>query len=121
MAASHPIMPQPQPKVALITGITGRGGVYLAEFLPEKGYAVHGIKRRNPLFNTERIDHLYQDPHGPGRRFVLHYGGLPDGSSLRASYTPPSPTRSATPARKATWRSPSSSPNTPPTSMAWER
>jgi len=67
-------MPKTQPKVALITGITGQDGAYLAEFLLEKGYIVHGIKRRSSLFNTERIDHLYHDPHDPGRRFVLHYG-----------------------------------------------
>jgi len=75
-------MPKTQPKVALITGITGQDGAYLAEFLLEKGYIVHGIKRRSSLFNTERIDHLYHDPHDPGRRFVLHYGDLADGSSL---------------------------------------
>src|SRR5947207_4028342 len=69
-------------KVALITGITGQDGAYLAEFLLSKGYVVHGIKRRTSLFNTERIDHLYQDPHVRNRRFVLHYGDLTDGSSL---------------------------------------
>jgi GDPmannose 4,6-dehydratase len=71
-----------KPKVALITGITGQDGAYLAEFLLEKGYIVHGIKRRASLFNTDRIDHLYQDPHVRGRRFILHYGDLTDGSSL---------------------------------------
>jgi GDPmannose 4,6-dehydratase len=71
-----------KPKVALITGITGQDGAYLAEFLLEKGYLVHGIKRRASLFNTDRIDHLYQDPHVRGRRFILHYGDLTDGSSL---------------------------------------
>jgi len=60
-----------KPKVALITGITGQDGAYLAEFLLEKGYLVHGIKRRASLFNTDRIDHLYQDPHVRGRRFIL--------------------------------------------------
>src|SRR5256714_11666471 len=69
-------------KVALITGITGQDGAYLAEFLLKKGYTVHGIKRRTSLFNTERIDHLYQDPHVRNRRFILHYGDLTDGSSL---------------------------------------
>jgi GDPmannose 4,6-dehydratase len=69
-------------KVALITGITGQDGAYLAEFLLAKGYAVHGIKRRSSLFNTARIDHLYQDPHTKGRRFVLHYGDMTDSSSL---------------------------------------
>jgi len=61
-------------RTALITGITGQDGSYLAEFLLEKGYAVHGIKRRASSFNTERIDHLYHDPHTSGRNFTLHYG-----------------------------------------------
>lgn len=69
-------------KKALITGITGQDGSYLAEFLLEKGYEVHGIKRRASLFNTERIDHLYQDPHIDGRKLVLHYGDLSDSSNL---------------------------------------
>jgi GDPmannose 4,6-dehydratase len=69
-------------KRALITGITGQDGSYLAEFLLEKGYEVHGIKRRSSLFNTDRIDHLYQDPHEPNQRFVLHHGDLTDSSSL---------------------------------------
>src|SRR5262245_55594189 len=69
-------------KVALITGITGQDGAYLAEFLLEKGYVVHGIKRRASLFNTDRIDHLYQDPHARNRRLILHYGDLTDSSSL---------------------------------------
>ncbi|MFH0342777.1 MAG: GDP-mannose 4,6-dehydratase [Chromatiales bacterium] len=69
-------------KVALITGITGQDGAYLAEFLLKKGYEVHGIKRRTSLFNTDRIDHLYQDPHEEKRRFILHYGDLTDSSSL---------------------------------------
>jgi GDPmannose 4,6-dehydratase len=69
-------------KKALITGITGQDGAYLAEFLLEKGYEVHGIKRRTSLFNTDRIDHLYQDPHVSDRRFVLHHGDLTDSSSL---------------------------------------
>ena len=67
---------------ALITGVTGQDGAYLAEFLLEKGYEVHGIKRRTSLFNTDRIDHLYQDPHEQGRRFILHHGDLTDSSSL---------------------------------------
>jgi GDPmannose 4,6-dehydratase len=71
-----------QPKVALITGVTGQDGAYLAEFLLNKGYLVHGIKRRSSLFNTDRIDHLYEDPHVRNRRFILHYGDLTDGSSL---------------------------------------
>jgi GDPmannose 4,6-dehydratase len=69
-------------KKALITGVTGQDGAYLAEFLLEKGYEVHGIKRRTSLFNTDRIDHLYQDPHETGRRFILHYGDMTDSSSL---------------------------------------
>lgn len=67
---------------ALITGITGQDGSYLAELLLEKGYEVHGIKRRASLFNTDRIDHLYQDPHEPDRRFILHYGDMTDALSL---------------------------------------
>jgi len=70
------------PKVALVTGITGQDGAYLAEFLLDKGYVVHGIKRRTSLFNTARIDHLYQDPHVSDRRFFLHHGDMTDGSSL---------------------------------------
>lgn len=69
-------------KVALITGITGQDGSYLAEFLLEKGYVVHGIKRRASSFNTDRIDHLYQDPHVVDRHFILHYGDMTDTSSL---------------------------------------
>lgn len=69
-------------KVALITGITGQDGSYLAELLLEKGYMVHGIKRRSSLFNTARIDHLYQDPHDPNQRLVLHYGDLTDSMNL---------------------------------------
>jgi GDPmannose 4,6-dehydratase len=69
-------------KVALVTGITGQDGAYLAEFLLAKGYTVHGIKRRTSLFNTDRIDHLYQDPHVSNRNFILHYGDMTDSSSL---------------------------------------
>ena len=69
-------------KVALITGITGQDGAYLAEFLLKKGYVVHGIKRRASLFNTDRIDHLYQDPHIEHRNFILHYGDLTDATNL---------------------------------------
>jgi GDPmannose 4,6-dehydratase len=69
-------------KVALITGITGQDGAYLAEFLLGKGYEVHGIKRRSSLLNTDRIDHLYQDPHQQNRNFILHYGDMTDSSSL---------------------------------------
>ena len=69
-------------KVALITGITGQDGSYLAEFLLDKGYEVHGIKRRSSLFNTDRIDHLYQDPHEEDRKFILHHGDLSDSMSM---------------------------------------
>lgn len=71
-----------QSKVALITGITGQDGAYLAEFLLSKGYEVHGLKRRSSLFNTDRIDHLYQDRHEKGVRFFLHHGDMTDSSSL---------------------------------------
>ena len=69
-------------KRALITGITGQDGAYLAEFLLKKGYEVHGIKRRTSLLNTNRIDHLYEDPHSEHRRLVLHYGDMTDSTSL---------------------------------------
>jgi len=75
-------MSQERNKVALITGITGQDGAYLAEFLLKKGYVVHGLKRRSSLFNTDRIDHLYQGPHQLGRNFVLHYGDLTDSTNL---------------------------------------
>ena len=70
------------PKTALITGVTGQDGAYLAEFLLKKGYVVHGIKRRASLFNTDRVDHLYQDPHEKNPRFKLHYGDLSDSTNL---------------------------------------
>lgn len=69
-------------KIALITGITGQDGAYLAQFLLKKGYTVHGLKRRTSLFNTDRIDHLYQDPHVDKRNFILHHGDMTDSSSL---------------------------------------
>jgi GDPmannose 4,6-dehydratase len=69
-------------KKALITGVTGQDGAYLAEFLLAKGYEVHGIKRRSSLFNTARIDHIYEDPHNPHPHFILHYGDMTDSSSL---------------------------------------
>lgn len=69
-------------KKALITGITGQDGAYLADLLLKKGYEVHGIKRRSSLFNTDRIDHLYQDPHESNVRFKLHYGDLSDSTNL---------------------------------------
>jgi len=75
-------IPLPKAKVALITGVTGQDGSYLAEFLLAKGYVVHGIKRRASSFNTDRIDHIYADPHESGRRFILHYGDLTDSTNL---------------------------------------
>jgi len=75
-------MPATKPKTALITGTTGQDGAYLAEFLLAKGYVVHGIKRRSSSFNTERIDHLYQDPHKSDVSFILHYGDLTDATNL---------------------------------------
>lgn len=69
-------------KVALITGVTGQDGAYLSEYLLKKGYIVHGIKRRSSMFNTDRIDHLYQDPHTSNRNFILHYGDLTDSMNL---------------------------------------
>jgi len=69
-------------KVALITGITGQDGAYLAELLLGKGYVVHGIKRRSSSFNSARINHIYQDPHDPDARFLIHYGDMTDSSSL---------------------------------------
>jgi GDPmannose 4,6-dehydratase len=69
-------------RVALVTGATGQDGAYLAEFLLQKGYVVHGLKRRSSSFNTGRVDHLYQDPHDPGLNFVLHYGDMTDATNL---------------------------------------
>jgi GDPmannose 4,6-dehydratase len=69
-------------KIALITGVTGQDGAYLAEYLIKKGYVVHGIKRRASMFNTERIDHIYQDPHVDNRNLILHYGDMNDSMNL---------------------------------------
>src|ERR1039458_9415673 len=69
-------------KIALITGITGQDGAYLAELLLDKGYVVHGIKRRSSSINTARIDHIYQDPHVPDNRFQIHYGDMTDSTNL---------------------------------------
>src|SRR5205807_5365750 len=69
-------------RIALITGTTGQDGAYLAELLLSKGYLVHGIKRRSSSFNSARVDHLYQDPHGAGVKFTLHYGDLTDATNL---------------------------------------
>lgn len=78
----QPAMTQNNKKVALITGVTGQDGAYLAELLLSKGYIVHGVKRRASLFNTDRIDHLYQDPHVDNKNFILHYGDLTDSTNL---------------------------------------
>lgn len=83
-------------KTALITGVTGQDGAYLSELLLHKGYEVHGIKRRASLFNTDRIDHLYQDPHVDHQRFTLHYGDLTDSTTSSASSSRCSPMRSTT-------------------------
>ena len=69
-------------KVAFITGVTGQDGAYLSEFLLKKGYIVHGLKRRTSLFNTDRIDHLYQGPHVEEQNFILHYGDMTDSTNL---------------------------------------
>ena len=79
---TNPPLHSAQPKVALITGVTGQDGSYLAELLLDKGYVVHGIKRRSSQFNTQRVDHIYQDPHINDARFHLHYGDLSDTSNL---------------------------------------
>jgi GDPmannose 4,6-dehydratase len=86
MAATNPA-PSTAPKKALITGITGQDGSYLAEFLLAKGYVVHGLVRRSSSFNTERIEHLYRDPHDPKTRLFLHYGDLIDGTGVREVLT----------------------------------
>ena len=82
MTSTQQSTQQSTPKVALITGVTGQDGSYLAEFLLEKGYIVHGIKRRASSFNTQRVDHIYQDPHVSNAHFKLHYGDLSDSSNL---------------------------------------
>lgn len=69
-------------KTAFITGVTGQDGAYLSEFLLKKGYTVHGLKRRSSLFNTDRIDHLYQEPHVDNQNFILHYGDMTDSTNL---------------------------------------
>ncbi len=78
----HSIKSEKERKVALITGVTGQDGAYLAEFLLKKGYEVHGLKRRASSFNTDRIDHLYEDPHTKNKHFILHYGDLTDSTNL---------------------------------------
>jgi GDPmannose 4,6-dehydratase len=69
-------------KIALITGVTGQDGAYMSEYLLKKGYIVHGLKRRSSMFNTERIDHIYEDPHVENQKFKLHYGDLTDSMNL---------------------------------------
>ena len=91
-------------KNALITGITGQEGSYLAELLLDKGYVVHGIKRRASSFNTIRIDHLYQDPHELDQRLVLHYGDLTDSTNPIRIIHRCSPMRSTTSVPRAMWR-----------------
>jgi GDPmannose 4,6-dehydratase len=103
-------------KRALITGITGQDGSYLTEFLLGKGYEVHGVMRRASLFNTDRIDHLYHDPHLRGAPLTLHYGDLSDGTGLRRVLEAVDPTRSITSQPKATSRSRSTFRNIPPKS-----
>lgn len=74
-------------KVALISGVTGQDGAYLAKLLLEKGYVVHGVKRRSSSFNTERVDHLYEDPHVPNVRFFMHYGDMTDFDKPNSNYS----------------------------------
>ena len=104
-----------QGRTALITGITGQDGSYLAELLLEKGYTVHGLIRRASTFNTSRIDHLYQDPHDPNARLFLHYGDLTDGSRLVTLMERIAPTRSTTWPRSRTCGSASTSRSSPAT------
>src|SRR5476651_515922 len=98
-------------RVALITGITGQDGSYLVELLLGKGYEVHGVKRRSSSFNTERIDHLYRDPHIPETRFFLHYGDLTDLTNLIRVLQ--EPTRSRCASRATRWHRPASSERLP--------
>ena len=105
-------------KTALITGITGQDGSYLAELLLAKGYKVHGIIRRASSFNTVRIDHLYEDPHVPSPSLRLHYGDLTDGSQIARLMRESSRTRSTTLVRNLTWLYRFSNPSTPETWMA---
>lgn len=91
-----------QKKVALITGITGQDGSYLAELLLSKGYEVHGVMRRASVFNTERVEHIYQDPHAKERNFFLHYGDLSDASNLNQLLKKSGPRKFTISVRKAT-------------------
>jgi len=106
-------MSQTQAKKALVSGITGQAGSYLAELLLSRGYEVYGIIRRSSLFNTGRIDLIYQDPHVPNPRLRLLYGDLNDASSLNKILRTLDPTKSTTSVRKAISVSVSTSPNTP--------
>jgi GDPmannose 4,6-dehydratase len=99
---------------ALITGVTGQDGSYLTEFLLAKGYEVHGLVRRASLFNTDRIDHLYHDPHLGGAKLTLHYGDLTDGTGLRRVLETVDPDEIYNLARKAMSKSLSISRNIPP-------
>ena len=108
-------------KKALITGITGQDGSYLAEFLLAKGYEVHGIVRRSSSFNTERIDHIYHDPHLPGPPLRLHYGDMNDGNNLANIIRQVCPTEFTTWPRRATSASVSTCRCTPPTPTRWAR
>src|SRR6516225_11639177 len=91
-------------RIALITGTTGQDGAYLAEFLLGKGYVVHGIKRRSSSFNTERVDHLYQDPHERNVRFMLHYGDMTDATNLIRIIQETQPTEIYNPPPRAMFR-----------------
>ena len=104
---------------ALITGITGQDGSYLAELLIDKGYEVHGIIRRASSFNTGRIDHLYEDPHVDSPHLILHYGISPMAPNWRVSSAPANRTRSTTLPPSPTSPFRSSNPSTPATSMGW--
>ena len=106
-------------KKALITGITGQDGAYLAEFLLQKGYIVHGLKRRASLFNTQRIDHLYQDPHEEDRRFILHYADLTDATNLIRIIQQVEPDEIYNLAARAMSRCRSTLRNTRATQMVW--
>ena len=106
-------------RTALITGITGQDGSHLTEMLLDRGYEVHGIIRRASTFNTQRIDHLYKDPHDPEARMLLHYGDLTDGSQIARSSEASSPMRSTTSAPSPTLPSRSPSRSTRATSTDW--
>lgn len=108
-------------KRALITGVTGQDGAYLARLLLDKGYEVHGIKRRSSSFNTGRIEDIYQDPHDSAQRFFLHYGDLTDATNLIRLVQRSSPPKSTTSPRRAMLRSVSKPPNTPPMPTASAR